>query len=283
MKYKPGEIVAGWNAIVFRKVLSVFPLKFRYKFFESVGMAAYYLIKKRRELTIDNIKHAFPENSEEEIINIATESYKTMGKMVMTSIYLKEVTSGGNTVLENEELMLKACENDKAVIIVSLHSGGFEAGSIMRNIRKFYAVFRKQKNRKLNDLMAKWREEGGLHSIALRDSETLNDALRNKTIIALASDHYAEDIPVKYFGRETTAVSGPVLLGLKYKVPLVLAYSVFENGKIKIINKEIIEIEKKENLKETVKFNMQKIFYKFEEIVKENPGQYMWQHKRWRS
>ena len=49
------------------------------------------------------------------------------------------------------------------------------------------------------------------------------------------------------------------------------------------ITKEIIEIEKKENLKETVKFNMQKIFYKFEEIVKENPGQYMWQHKRWRS
>ena len=27
---------------------------------------------------------------------------------------------------------------------------------------------------------------------------------------------------------------------------------------------------------------MQKIFYEFEEIIKEYPEQYMWQHKRWR-
>jgi len=98
-----------------------------------------------------SFKFAFPEKSDEEVVRIAKESYKTMGKMVMTSIYLEEITSNGNTVLENEELMLKACENnEKAVIIVSLHLGGFEAGSVMRSIRKFYAVFRKQKNKKLN-------------------------------------------------------------------------------------------------------------------------------------
>lgn len=283
MKYKIGENIEGWIAIFFRKTLSLFPLKLRYKFFENMGIMAFYLIKKRRELTIGNIKRAFPEKNEKEIMDIAKESYRTMGKMIMTSIYLKEITSNGNTVVENEELMIKACENEKAVIIVSLHFGGFEAGSVMKNIREFYAVFRKQKNRKLNDLMTKWRREGGLNSIALRDSEALNNALKSKTIIALASDHHADDIPVEYFGQKTTAVSGPILLGLKYKVPLVLAYSVFEEGKIKIINKEIIEIEKKENFKETVKYNMQKIFYKFEEIIRENPGQYMWQHKRWRS
>ena len=72
----------------------------------------------------------------------------------------------------------------------------------MRNIRKFYAVFSKQKNRKLNDLMTKWREEGGLHSIPLRDSETLNNALRNKTIIALASDHHANDVEIEFFWKK---------------------------------------------------------------------------------
>lgn len=284
MKCNLRENITGGIVVLFKNIMSIFPLKFRYKFFENMGMLGYYLIKRRRELTINNIKQAFPEKEKKEIINIAKESYRTMGKMIMTSIYLKEITSNGNTYVENEELMLEATKNnDKAVIIVSLHLGGFEAGSVMRNIRKFYAVFRKQKNRKLNDLMNKWREEGGLNPIALRDTENLNNALRNKTIIALASDHFASDIQVEYFGRKTTAVSGPVLLGLKYKVPLVLAYSVFEGNKIKIINKEIIEIEKKENLKETVNFNMQKIFYKFEEIIREYPGQYMWQHNRWRN
>ena len=158
MAYNLSEIIVGGFVTVIRKVLSFFPLKVRYSFFENLGLLGYYLIKKRRKLTLDNIRQAFPEKSDEEVVRIAKESYKTMGKMVMTSIYLEEITSNGNTVLENEELMLKACENnEKAVIIVSLHLGGFEAVSLIRIIRKFYAVFRKQKNRKLNALMTNWR------------------------------------------------------------------------------------------------------------------------------
>jgi len=283
MEYKLSEKIIGVIVITIKKILSFFPLKVRYSFFENLGLLGYYLIKKRRVLTIDNIKRAFPEKTDKEVIRIAKESYKTMGKMVMTSIFLEDITTNGHTVIENEELILKACEdNKKAVIIVSLHLGGFEAGSIMRSIRKFYAVFRKQKNRKLNDLMTEWREKGGLHSIPLRDSEALNSALKNKTLIALASDHHADDVEIEFFGRKTTAVSGPVLLGLKHKIPLVLSYAIFEGNTVKVINKKILEIEKKENLKATVKYNMQKIFYEFEEIIKEYPEQYMWQHKRWR-
>ena len=283
MEYKLSEKIIGVIVITIKKILSFFPLKVRYSFFENLGLLGYYLIKKRRVLTIDNIKRAFPEKTDKEVIRIAKESYKTMGKMVMTSIYLEDITTNGHTIIENEGLILKACEdNEKAVIIVSLHLGGFEAGSIMRSIRKFYAVFRKQKNRKLNDLMTEWREKGGLHSIPLRDSEALNSALKNKTLIALASDHHADDVEIDFFGRKTTAVSGPVLLGLKHKIPLVLSYAIFEGNTVKVINKKILEIEKKENLKATVKYNMQKIFYEFEEIIKEYPEQYMWQHKRWR-
>jgi putative lipid A biosynthesis acyltransferase len=283
MEYKLSEKIIGVIVITIKKILSFFPLKVRYSFFENLGLLGYYLIKKRRVLTIDNIKRAFPEKTDKEVIRIAKESYKTMGKMVMTSIFLEDITTNGHTVIENEELILKACEdNKKAVIIVSLHLGGFEAGSIMRSIRKFYAVFRRQKNRKLNDLMTEWREKGGLHSIPLRDSEALNSALKNKTLIALASDHHADDVEIEFFGRKTTAVSGPVLLGLKHKIPLVLSYAIFEGNTVKVINKKILEIEKKENLKATVKYNMQKIFYEFEEIIKEYPEQYMWQHKRWR-
>ena len=283
MKYKLSEKITGVAVIVIRKLLFPLSLKMRYRIFEGLGILGYHLIKKRRELTIDNIRNAFPEKSMEEIIEIAKESYRTMGKMIMTSIYLGEITSNGNTVVENEELIRNLCENnEKAVIIVSLHLGGFEAGSIMKSIRKFYAVFRKQKNRKLNDLMTLWRKEGGLNSIPLRNSDALNSALNNRTLIALASDHYASDVEIEYFGRKTKGVSGPVLLGLKHKVPLILSYAVFEGDKIRIVNKKEIKIEKKENLKSTIRHNMQNIFHEFEEIIREYPGQYMWQHKRWR-
>lgn len=284
MEYTFKEKVMGAVISLFRKTMSLFSLKTRYRFFEAMGMLAYFSIRKRRELTIDNIRNAFPEKTEEEVIKIAKESYRTMGKMIATSIFLDEITENGNTYLENEELMRNACENnEKAVLIVSLHLGGFEAGSIMKSIRKFYAVFRRQKNRKINSLMSEWREKGGLNPLALHDTEALNSAVREKSIIALASDHFGSDVEVEYFGRKTTAVSGPVLLALKHKIPLVLAYAVFEGDKIRVVNDKVIEIEKKGKIKETVAYNMQKIYSEFERIIRKYPEQYMWQHKRWRS
>ena len=284
MKYKISEEITGFFVILLKKILSIFSLKTRYRIFEGFGIAAYYLIKKRRMLAIDNIKNAFPEKNDKDIEKIAKESYKTMGKMIMTSIFLEEITRDGNTVVENEELMRQACENnEKAVLIVSLHLGGFEAGSRMRDIRKFYAVFRNQKNRKINDLMGKWREKGGLNSLPLHDSDALRRAINEKSIIALASDHYGKDVDVTFFGRETTGVAGPVLLSMKHKIPVVLAYAIFDGDVIRVKNKKIIEIEKQAKLKETMQYNMQKIYHEFEKIIREYPEQYMWQHKRWRN
>lgn len=105
MAYKLSEKIVGGIVAAIRKILSFFPLKVRYSFFENLGLLGYYLIKKRRKLTLDNIRQAFPEKSDEEVVRIAKESYKTMGKMIMTSIYLEEITSNGNTVMENEELI----------------------------------------------------------------------------------------------------------------------------------------------------------------------------------
>ena len=257
MKYKVSEKIAGIFVIFLKKVLSFFSLKIRYKIFEGFGILAYHLIKKRRLLTINNIKNAFPEKDEKEVVKIAKESYKTMGKMIMTSIFLEEITKDGNTVVENEELMKKACENnEKAVLIVSLHLGGFEAGSKMRDIRKFYAVFRNQKNKKINDLMTKWREEGGLNSLPLHNNEALSAAINEKSIIALS---------------------------MKHKIPIVLAYAIFDGNVVRVVNKKLIQIEKQKKLKETMQFNMQKIYNEFEEIIREYPEQYMWQHNRWRN
>ena len=45
MAYKLSEIIVGGFVTVIRKVLSFFPLKVRYSFFENLGLLGYYLIK----------------------------------------------------------------------------------------------------------------------------------------------------------------------------------------------------------------------------------------------
>ena len=62
----------------------------------------------------------------------------------------------------------------------------------------------------------------------LHNNDALSGAIIEKSIIALASDLYGKDVNVTFFGRETTGVAGPVLLSIKYKIPIVLAYAVFD-------------------------------------------------------
>ena len=265
-----------------RGSMMLFPLKIRYAIFEQIGVLAYHVIKKRRVVTINNLKGAFPEKTEKEIIEIAKKSYRNMAKMMVVTAYLKEVTDRNDTIVENEEIVDNEFAKGKGIIIASLHLGAFEAGCKMSKTKKVYAIFRSQKNKKLNELMVKYRIQAGMNTIMKGDTESLNKALKEKPLLALVTDHYTNDIEISFFGRKTMAASGAVLLGLKYKIPIVYTYAIFDKDGIKIVNQEVVNIEKKENLKETVKYNTQKLFYLFEETIRKYPEQYMWQHKRWR-
>ena len=85
-----------------RASMMLFPLKIRYAIFEQIGVLAYHVIKKRRVVTINNLKGAFPEKTEKEIIEIAKKSYRNMAKMMVVTAYLKEVTDRNDTIVENE-------------------------------------------------------------------------------------------------------------------------------------------------------------------------------------
>ena len=265
-----------------RASMMLFPLKIRYAIFEQIGVLAYHVIKKRRVVTINNLKGAFPEKTEKEIIEIAKKSYRNMAKMMVVTAYLKEVTDRNDTIVENEEIVDNEFAKGKGIIIASLHLGAFEAGCKMSKTKKVYAIFRSQKNKKLNELMVKYRIQAGMNTIMKGDTESLNKALKEKPLLALVTDHYTNDIEISFFGRKTMAASGAILLSLKYKIPIVYTYAIFDKDGIKIVNQEVVNIEKKENLKETVKYNTQKLFYLFEETIRKYPEQYMWQHKRWR-
>ena len=265
-----------------RASMMLFPLKIRYAIFEQIGVLAYHVIKKRRVVTINNLKGAFPEKTEKEIIEIAKKSYRNMAKMMVVTAYLKEVTDRNDTIVENEEIVDNEFAKGKGIIIASLHLGAFEAGCKMSKTKKGYAIFRSQKNKKLNELMVKYRIQAGMNTIMKGDTESLNKALKEKPLLALVTDHYTNDIEISFFGRKTMAASGAILLSLKYKIPIVYTYAIFDKEGIKIVNQEVINIEKKENLKETVAYNTQKLFYLFEETIRKYPEQYMWQHKRWR-
>ncbi len=270
-----------------QKILMKFPEEKRYKFAERLGRLAYKLIKKRREITLKQIKNAFPNYSDEKVEEIAIKSYETMLKTFMMSLWVPDIIHDDNKIsYENFELFEEIHSRGKGVIFITLHMGAFEASLKLAKDYKLYDVIKKQKNILLDKYMNDNRRRTGVNliyksNLAMRE---LVKAIRNKGVVALFSDHYDEGSKVKFFGQDTTASNGAITLGIKYDVPIIIAYNIFDEN-----NKSIIKFDREfipeisGNRKEDVDVNTQKVVKIFEEIISEYPEQWMWFHRRWRS
>jgi len=262
------------------------PESFRYKFGDFLGLLSYKLIKKRRIVTLNNIRNAFPEKSEDEVEKIAVKSYQTMVKTFMMSLWIPDTCRDDKKVkYENYEVFEKAKNQGKGVIIASLHMGCFEAVQKIALTNKLYDVIKPQKNILLDKFMNDNRRKTGVNLIYKDSASTreLIKALKNKDVVCLFSDHYDLGCDVEFFGKKTQASSGVASLALKYGAPVVLLYNILDDNGVNTIHFEkIMEIEKTEDLKTDIVTNTQIMIHEFERLIKRYPEQWMWFHRRWR-
>lgn len=270
----------------FAAILMQMPEKSRYKFGEFMGFLSYKLIKKRREVTLNNIKNAFPEKSLEEVERIAIASYKTMVKAFMMSLWLPNTCKDDSKVkYSNYELFEKAQSENKGVILLSLHMGAFEAMQKIALNHESYDVVKEQKNPLLDKFMNDNRKKTGLN-IIYKGASSLKElvkALKNNKIVCLFSDHYDIGCEVMFFGKKTKASTGVAALGLKYESPVILVHNILDENNVNTIYfDKILNLDKTGDIKKDVETNTQKIIYEFEDLIRKNPEQWMWFHRRWR-
>ena len=271
----------------FKWILMKTPESFRYKFAEGLALLAYFIIKKRREVTLDNIRKAFPEKEEKEVIRIAKESYKVMIKTFMMSLWVPDTCGDDNKVkYHNYELFEQAKSQNKGVILASLHMGSFETMQKIALNNELYDVVKKQKNLLLDKYMNDNRKRTGVKIIYKGSSATkeLVKALKNNKILCLFSDHYDDGAEVMFFGRKTKASTGVATLSLKYGSPVVLVHNILDENNVNTIYfDKILDIQKTNDLKKDVEVNTQIMINEFEELITKYPEQWMWFHRRWKN
>lgn len=270
----------------FHWLLMKTPESFRYKVAEHLAILAYILIKKRREVTLDNLRKAFPEKSEVEIENIAKESYKIMIKTFMMSLWIPDTCKDDSKVaFHNYELFEELKAQNKGVIIASLHMGCFEGLQKLALNNNIYDVIKKQKNPLLDKYMNDNRKRTGVNLIYKGSGATreLVKAIKNKDVVCLFSDHKDDGCEVTFFGRKTFGSTGVANLGLKYDCPIVLTYVILdENNKTNIYFDKELKLQKIGNIKKDVEINTQLLMDEYEELIRKYPEQWMWFHRRWK-
>lgn len=271
---------------LFRGILLKFSKKNRFKIGEKLGVLTFYLIKSRRLTTLANLSMAFPYKSIEEIKRIAIDSYKTMGKAFLGTIWLEDyIKNEKNFEVYGFERIEK--KYLKAPIVFStMHLGNMESLLKFSENNSFVTVAKEQRNPYLNSYISGQRKNLNIKLLqkSKRTSRELFEFAEKDESIALFSDHRDKGTTVNFFNRETISPTGVATIALRYKRPLILVYCVFDkNNKTKVYFKEIEVINKENNsFKKNVKETTQKMIYLMEDIIYKYPEQWMWMHDRWK-
>lgn len=280
MKYK----LEYWIVIIAKGILLCLPEKIRFKFAEFLAWVAYKVIKSRRITALLNLDLAFPEKSKEEKERIALESYKTMFKAFLTSLWFDKYVKEKTNMIGFDKIK-EIKERGHGLAVALIHMGNMEASLKAAETYPIITVAKKQRNPYIDDMITKTREQ--MNVVILKKSkQTSRELLKyieEKNVIALFSDHRDKGTQVKFFGRDAISPTGIINIALKHNLPLIVCYNIInpDNSCTTKFSEEII-LERDGLFKENVRKNTQKMIEVMERIIRENPTQWMWFHDRWR-
>lgn len=274
---------------IFSRVIG---LKLSRRFSSAIAFIFYYLVPIRKDVVFDNLKHAFPDYSQNEIKRIAYGSYRSFSTTLMEILYLPWMSKeqiNSAVKFENLTVISEKEKEGNGVILLSAHFGNWEYCALSSGVqlnRKLSVVVKPQRNTLVNDWMnrfrTKWTNEIVPLGISIRN---IVSVLHNKGIVAMVADQRGseESIKLEFFGRKTSVHTGPAVLSLKMNSPLIYGITVRQpDYNYKAVIDEISKENLPEKFDDKVRILSERMLKYLEEKIRENPEQWFWMHKRWK-
>ncbi len=258
------------------------------------GLSAYNFIALRhRRIALDSLSIAFPGLSRKERERIARDFFVFMAQSSLETImFLKDFKYLDNVRIEGREFLDEALEKRRGVILLTAHMGNFPLMSLKLASLGYpvWVMARPMRDPQAGDYIHSLRTQAGIKTIfSYPRRECVNQTirvLRNNEIVMIQMDQNfgTGGVWVKFFGRLAATPVGPIVFALRTNSVIVPCYIKREGvGKHCIKLFSPLEVEKTEDKDETVLVNAIKFTRIIEEWVRENPSQWGWIHRRWKS
>ena len=261
---------------------------------KALGRFAFFVSKKHQKIINNNLDLAFdnqltPEEKKEigisAFINLAD---TTFGIIKRDNMPKEQVLK--NVTFKNEEIIKKYQQEDKQFILVTGHYGNWEllsqAIAIYFNLT-LVGVGRKLDSEVMDKILKKNRERFNVEMVYKKGAmKGCIRAISKKKIVGILTDQHLpleQSIVVDFFNHKVTHTPIASILGRKFGIDLIPAFistNDYENYTVTIYPpiKSLKTKNQEEDLKSMTKAQAKVL----EEVIKENPKQWFWQHKRWK-
>ena len=271
-------------------LLSLLPFPVLYFFSDIIYFLLFYVFGYRRRVVKANLIIAFPEKSEGEIREISKQVYHNLTDTFMEIIKL---------ISMSEKTFNKRCKGDFSMIEdlvkkgrnVQLHAGhqfNWEFGSLyMSKIIKSvptYAIYMPIKNTAVERLFLKIRQKYGTIFIKATEFKQKREQIfSERFVIFLAADQNpgnpATAYWMNYFSKPAPFITGPEVGAVKNDAAVVFVRSRIPKRGHYILECTLCT----EDAASTTVGEITAAFRDFlEKIIKEEPANYLWTHRRWK-
>lgn len=273
------------------KVLGKLPFSLLYILSDFLYFIIRYLIAYRSDVIKENIKRAFPDKSDTQIVQLRNRFYKYFCDVFIETMKLYQMSAKEmeqHVSFKGLDELNRFAENGKSVIVLAYHHQNWDWGSYLQTLatHKVLMVYNKmRRNKPMDDFLLHAREKWGGQAVQMGRAAKMAFDLEKKeipTLLWLVADQSAlpdQGMWALFFGHEAAFFSGPEKIARKYN------QAVFFQ-RVRRISRGKYEYEFTLMIEEPLKANPGDILLKYihnmEKAIKENPEYYLWSHKRWK-
>jgi len=291
------QLILVMNLIVYILVypiiwlISILPFKILYFISDFLYVIIYYVIGYRKKVVYNNLKLAFPEKTNEEIIQISKKFYSHFVDIFMEmikSFTISKKALDKHYKYTNLTFLNELYKDGKSVILTGAHYANWEwiLGLDPYISYKTYGAFTKLNNPYFNKKILKSRSRFGVNLVPT--SKTISEIDSNEknkiqSMYGLLSDQSPQLKKTFYWnhflGIKVPIHTGTEMLAKKYDMNIVL----FETKKIKRGYYETTFSLITNNALKYPNYELTDVFLeKIEQLIRKQPQYYFWTHKRFK-
>ena len=276
-------------------VVQALPITTAYQLADALAWLAYQVDRRHRLVGLENLEKAFGDQYDaEQRAAMIRETYRHFCRMVVEIMLIpcklrleswRDYIAPRGHAAAIEELL----DRDRPVIVLTGHYGNWEMAGYLFGVYGFasHAVARPLDNPDLDRFLRGFRERTGGKLIPKKGGyDQMVEVLQNRGCLAILADQDAgqNGLFVEFFGRPASTHKAIALLAIEHRASVVVGYArrVGPGFRYEVGIEEILKPEEFDDWADPVTELTQRYTRALERIIRRDPTQYLWLHRRWK-
>ncbi len=282
-------MIAYWFFLIFIQLFRWIPFPVLYIISDGLRWILQHVVKYRLSVIHKNLNASFP--------NVSADIKKQWIKGIylnLTDIMLESIKGLSMTKDEilkrslflNTDFVKTLLASKQSVIATAGHYGNWEWGIFGFGYNfpnQSIGIYKKVNNVRINDYLNKLRSKGSIMLIPTSETRLIKEEIPKGKLIIMMSDQNPSNVKdaiwVHFLNQDTACVHGMEKYALNHQLPIVFVdIQRVKRGYYELTFSPLIEDPSQHKPGEITQIYMSRL----ETIIRTNPPDWLWTHKRWK-